>query len=105
MYNENVNNDLEAKKIIEAINELLKHDEILHETDEKLTILSLNDKTSYLGSIKVYDENKLPKFEKNLKEKLNRYENKSLRSQNVVSCCQAPLHRFKKNTEIMKKKC
>jgi len=90
MYKENVNNDLEAKKIIETINQLLKHDEILHETDEKLTILSLNDKTSYLGSIKVYDENKLPKFEKNLKEKLNRYKNKSLRSQNVVSCCQAP---------------
>ena len=90
MYEKNGDNDLEAIEIIETINELLKKDEILHETDKKLTVLNLSDKTSYLGSIRVYDEKKLSKFERDLKKRLSRYKNMSLRSQFVVSCCQAP---------------
>jgi len=102
MYEKNVDNDLEANELIETINELLKKDEILHETDKKLTVLNLSDKTSYIGSINVYDENKLPKFERELKERLNKYENKSLRSQNVVSCCQAPHTSISFKIDILK---
>ncbi|MDR2967164.1 MAG: hypothetical protein LBU74_04385 [Methanobacteriaceae archaeon] len=102
MYKKNVNNDLEANDIIEIINKLLKKDEILHETDEKLTILNLSDRTSYLGSINVYDENKLPKFEKELKKMLSKYENKSIRLQNVVSCCQAPHTNISFKIDILK---
>ncbi|MCL2156882.1 MAG: hypothetical protein FWH54_02540 [Methanobrevibacter sp.] len=102
MYNENVHNDLAGKEIIESMNNLLKNDEILHETDEKLTILNLSDKKSYLGSIKVYDEKKIPKFEKDLRKLLNRFENKSLRFQNVVSCCQAPYTNISFKIDIFK---
>jgi len=90
MYEKNEDNDLEAIELVETINDLLKKDEILHGTDKKLTVLNLSDKTSYLGSIRIYDEKKLSKFEKDLKESLSRYKNKSISSQFVVSCCQAP---------------
>ena len=101
MYKEN-ENDLESNKIIKLINNLLKEDDILHETDEKLTVLDLNDKTSYLGSVRVYDETKLPKFEKELKKRLNIYRNKSIRSQNVVSCCQVPHTSISFKIDILK---
>ena len=91
MYKENVNNDFEANKVIEEIKELSEKYGILYELNEKFTVLNLNDKTSYLGSIKVFDEDKLPEFKNNIKKLLNKYGNISIRSQNVVSCC-SPRH-------------
>lgn len=90
MYKENIDNGFEVNEIIAKINEISKKHDILHEINEKLTVLNLNNEISYIGSIKIFDENKLPKFEKNLKELLNKYGNNSVRSEEVISCCKPP---------------
>ena len=102
MHKENVTNDFEVSEIIEKINELSKKHENPHKIKNILTIVSLNNEKSYVGSIKVSDEDKLPKFEKNMKKLLDRYGKTSLKSEEVIPCCSPPYIniRFKiKNSE------
>ncbi|MDR2967163.1 MAG: hypothetical protein LBU74_04380 [Methanobacteriaceae archaeon] len=90
MYKENLADDFEVEEIMTKINELSKKHGILCEINKILTVVSLNGGKTYLGSIKILDENKLPKFEKKLKELLKKYENSVVGREEIVPCCSPP---------------
>ena len=100
MHKENLAKDFEKNEIIEEINRISKKHGNLDEIKDILIVVSLNNDKSYIGNIKISDENKLEEMKKDLKELLNRYGNTSLKSEEFIPCCSPPYIniRFKINS-------
>lgn len=86
-------------EILEKINNILENNQIADNLDT-LTVLNLNDKISYLGNIKIFDDNKLEKIEKEMKNSFKKYESFSLNSREVISCCRPPYNNISFKIDI-----
>lgn len=100
MYSQKDKKDIKSD-ILDEINKILKNNHIPENLDD-LTVLNLSDTISYLGNIKILDENKLDNIEKELKVLFDRYGSSSLRSEEIVSCCRPSYMNisFKVNIEL-----
>lgn len=83
---ENEKNGVKAK-LLGNINIILDKNNV-QEIDTLTTIASSNT-ISYLGNIKVFDENILNKLESEINKLFDQYERSSLRIEEVLSCCKA----------------
>lgn len=72
-------------EIINKINNILIENDIpeIH----NLTVINLNNQTSFLGNIAVLDYNKLDKVENQLNKLFKEYSSYSVRTEEVISCC------------------
>lgn len=78
------------KELIKISNDLLiKHSE--PDFIEDISIMHMGDKTTFLGSLKVFDEKNLNSIKRDLEKQLRNYGSLTIRDQKVVPCC-APKH-------------
>ena len=102
-----MSNDQKLKiknEIIIKINDVLENNQI--QKIDNLTTVNSSDKISYLGNIKVFDENKLEKIISDMNEIFNKYGSFSIRTEDIISCCKPPYKNisFKVNINLTDKK-
>jgi hypothetical protein len=73
-------------KLLENINTILDKNNV-QELDT-LTTISSSNAASYLGNIRVFDENILDKLESEINTLFDQYGKSSLRIEEIVSCCE-----------------
>jgi hypothetical protein len=86
-------------ELIARINEILDKN-ALQEIDN-LTMINSSKITSYLGSIKIFDENKLEIIKSDIGSLFNEYGNYSLRTEEVISCCKPPYKNISFKVDII----
>lgn len=85
-----INKELIKEELIKIANDLLIN---YSEPDfvENISIMRMGDETTFLGSLKVFDEKNLNPIKSELEKQLKSYGKLTIRDQKVVPCC-APKH-------------
>ncbi|RBQ22516.1 hypothetical protein ALNOE001_18900 [Candidatus Methanobinarius endosymbioticus] len=75
-------------ELLKKINSILDKNKV--EKIDTLTIINSAKTSSYLGNIKVFDENIIHNLESQINELFEQYGKFSIRTEEVTSCCKPP---------------
>ena len=76
------------KDLIEDSNSILKDWNEPYEVDG-ISVMNMQGKTTFLGSLRVFDERNAPAIMKEVESKLAKYGKLSVRDERIVPCCSA----------------
>lgn len=77
----------EKNNLLKNINIILDKNNV--QKIDALTTISSANTSSYLGNIKIFDENILDKLESEINKLFDEYEKSLLRTEEVIFCCKA----------------
>jgi len=78
---------IKAELLDESNNILAYYDE--PDIVERISVMNAANKTTFLGSLRIYDERKVSNIISDIKSKFSKYGKLYLRDERVVPCCSA----------------
>ena len=78
---------IKAELLDESNNILAYYDE--PDIVERISVMNAANKTTFLGSLRVFDERNAPAIMKEVESKLAKYGKLSVRDERIVPCCSA----------------
>ena len=76
------------KDLIEDSNSILKDWNEPYEVDG-ISVMNMQGKTTFLGSLRVFDERNAPAIMREVESKLAKYGKLTVRDERIVTCCSA----------------
>lgn len=76
------------KDLIEDSNSILKEWNEPYEVDG-ISVMNMQGKTTFLGSLRVFDERNAPAIMREVESKLAKYGKLTVRDERIVPCCSA----------------
>lgn len=76
------------KDLIEDSNSILKDWDEPYEVDG-ISVMNMQGKTTFLGSLRVFDERNAPAIMREVESKLAKYGKLTVRDERIVPCCSA----------------
>ena len=76
------------KDLIEDSNSILKDWDDPYEVDG-ISVMNMQGKTTFLGSLRVFDERNAPAIMREVESKLAKYGKLTVRDERIVPCCSA----------------
>jgi hypothetical protein len=84
------------KEVVEIANNVLKKYNQPYRVD-KLAILNSSDGVTFLGNLRVHDENQVKNILKDLEYDLKNYGKLTIKNRHVVPCCELPYNHISFN--------
>ena len=76
------------KDLVDESNTILKNWNEPYEVDG-ISVMNMRGKTTFLGSLRVFDERNVPAIMKEVESKLAKYGKLTVRDERIVPCCSA----------------
>ena len=76
------------KDLVDESNTILKNWNEPYEVDG-ISVMNMQGKTTFLGSLRVFDERNAPAIMKEVESKLAKYGKLTVRDERIVPCCSA----------------
>lgn len=76
------------KDLVDESNTILKNWNEPYEVDG-ISVMNMRGKTTFLGSLRVFDERNAPAIMKEVESKLAKYGKLTVRDERIVPCCSA----------------